>query len=146
MIKILAFIFIFIVLILLLSIDFYKNSLKFNKKDLLHVTYLSVVVWVITVLIVFMFSLSDIGKIYVDEYHSDNIFDTISIENEEYFIFSEIDLVIPKDKVSIHTVNSDDSSYRIVESKVVLDDNIATSLYSIDNIKVDIIYDIYIPK
>lgn len=143
MIKILAFIFIFIVL---LSIDFYKNSLKFNKKDLLLVTYLSVIVWLTTALIVFMFSLLDIGKIYVDEYHSDNIFDTISIEGEEYFIFSEIDLVIPKDKVSIHTVNSDDSSYRIVESKAVPDDNIITSLYSIDNIKLDIIYDIYMPK
>lgn len=143
MIKILAFIFIFIVL---LSIDFYKNSLKFNKKDLLLVTYLSVVVWLTTALIVFMFSLLDIGKIYVDEYHSDNIFDTISIEDEEYFVFSEIDLVIRKDKVSIHTVNSDDSSYRIVKSKAVPDDNIITSLYSIDNIKLDIIYDIYIPK
>lgn len=143
MIKILAFIFIFIVL---LSIDFYKNSLKFNKKDLLLVTYLSVIVWLTTALIVFMFSLLDIGKIYVDEYHSDNIFDTISIEDEEYFVFSEIDLVIRKDKVSIHTVNSDDSSYRIVESKAVPDDNIITSLYSIDNIKLDIIYDIYMPK
>lgn len=93
-----------------------------------------------------MFSLLDIGKIYVDEYHSDNIFDTISIEDEEYFVFSEIDLVIRKDKVSIHTVNSDDSSYRIVKSKAVPDDNIITSLYSIDNIKLDIIYDIYMPK
>lgn len=142
----LAFIFIFIVLSLLLSIDFYKNGLKFNKKELLHITYLSVMVWFITFLIVFMLSLSDSGKIQIDEYHSDNIFDTISIENEEYFIFSEIDLVIPKDKVSIHTVNSDDSSYRIVESKVVLDDNIATSLYSIDSMKLDIVYDIYMPK
>lgn len=144
MIKILAFIFIFIVLILFLSINFYKSGTRFDKLDLLLVPLLSAMIWFVTVLIVFM--LSSTEKIYVDEYHSDNIFDTISIENEEYFIFSEIDLVIPKDKVSIHTVNSDDSSYRIVESKVVLDDNIATSLYSIDNIKLDIIYDIYIPK
>lgn len=139
-----AYVFIFMVLILYLSISFYKNGISFDKEDLLQTAILSVVMWLITLSIVFI--LSDREKIYVDEYHSDNIFDTISIEDEEYFLFSDINLVIPKDNASVHTVDSEDSSYKIVESRLVLDDNGVTSLYSIDNLELDIIYDIYIPK
>lgn len=139
-----AYVFFFTVLILYLSISFYKNGISFDKEDLLQTVILSVVMWLITVLIVFI--LSDREKIYVDEYRSDNIFDTISIEDEEYFLFSDINLVIPKDNVSVHTVNSEDSFYKIVESRLVLADNGVTFLYSIDNLELDIIYDIYIPK
>lgn len=139
-----AYVFIFTVLILYLSISFYKNGISLDKEDLLQTAILSVVMWLITVLIVFI--LSDREKIYVDEYRSDNIFDTISINDEEYFLFSDINLVIPKDNVSVHTVNSEDSSYKIVESRLVLADNGVTFLYSIDNLELDIIYDIYIPK
>lgn len=139
-----AYMFIFTVFILYLSISFYKNGISFDKEDLIQTAILSVVLWLITVLIVFI--LSDREKIYVDEYRSDNIFDTISIEDEEYFLFSDINLVIPKDNVSVHTVNSEDSFYKIVESRLVLADNGVTFLYSIDNLELDIIYDIYIPK
>lgn len=139
-----AYVFFFTVLILYLSISFYKNGLSFDKEDLIQTAILSVVMWLITLLIVFI--LSDREKIYVDEYRSDNIFDTISIEDEEYFLFSDINLVIPKDNVSVHTVNSEDSFYKIVESRLVLADNGVTFLYSIDNLELDIIYDIYIPK
>lgn len=139
-----AYVFIFTVLILYLSINFYKNGISFGKEDLLQTAILSVIMWLITLSIVFI--LSDREKIYVDEYRSDNIFDTISIDDEEYFLFSDINLVIPKDNVSVHTVDSEDSSYKIVESRLVLADNGVTFLYSIDNLEVDIIYDIYIPK
>ena len=139
-----AYVFIFTVLILYLSINFYKNGISFDKEDLLQTAILSVIMWLITLSIVFI--LSDREKIYVDEYRSDNIFDTISIDDEEYFLFSDINLVIPKDNVSVHTIDSEDSSYKIVESRLVLADNGATFLYSIDNLELDIIYDIYIPK
>ena len=139
-----AYVFIFTVLILYLSINFYKNGISFGKEDLLQTAILSVIMWLITLSIVFI--LSDREKIYVDEYRSDNIFDTISIDDEEYFLFSDINLVIPKDNVSVHTVDSEDSSYKIVESRLVLADNGVTFLYSIDNLELDIIYDIYIPK
>lgn len=139
-----AYVFIFTVLILYLSISFYKNGISFDKEDLLQTAILSVIMWLITLLIVFI--LSDREKIYIDEYHSENIFDTISIEDEEYFLFSDINLIIPKDNVSVHTVDSEDSSYKIVESRLVLADNGVTFLYSIDNLELDIIYDIYIPK
>lgn len=139
-----AYVFFFTVLILYLSISFYKNGISFDKEDLLQTAILSVVMWLITLSIVFI--LSDREKIYVDEYRSDNIFDTISIDDEEYFLFSDINLVIPKDNVSVHTVNSEDSFYKIVESRLVLADNGVTFLYSIDNLELDIIYDIYIPK
>lgn len=139
-----AYVFFFTVLILYLSISFYKNGISFDKEDLLQTAILSVVMWLITLSIVFI--LSDREKIYVDEYRSDNIFDTISIDDEEYFLFSDINLVIPKDNVSVHTVDSEDSSYKIVESRLVLADNGVTFLYSIDNLELDIIYDIYIPK
>lgn len=139
-----AYVFIFMVLILYLSISFYKNGISFDKEDLLQTAILSVVMWLITLSIVFI--LSDREKIYVDEYRSENIFDTISIGDEEYFLFSDINLVIPKDNASVHTVDSEDSSYKIVESRLVLADNGVTSLYSIDNLELDIIYDIYIPK
>ena len=127
-----AYVFFFTVLILYLSISFYKNGISFDKEDLLQTAILSVVMWLITLSIVFI--LSDREKIYVDEYH------------EEYFLFSDINLVIPKDNVSVHTVNSEDSFYKIVESRLVLADNGVTFLYSIDNLELDIIYDIYIPK
>lgn len=139
-----AYVFIFTVFILYLSINFYKNGMSFDKEDLLQTAIISVVMWLITLSLVFI--LSDREKIYVDEYRSDNIFDTISIEDEEYFLFSDINLVIPKDNVSVHTVNSEDSFYKIVESRLVLADNGVTFLYSIDNLELDIIYDIYIPK